>query len=107
MLGKAVFGKLNSKTRCLLPALQRCFLFLVMAQKPIPTTSFYASKSTEIRITNRGVVETKRFTAVEIPDGFDSEDEEDDDGDLHDPDDGDYNPLRDEYEEEIVDSNDY
>ena len=77
-----------------------------MAQKPIPTTSFYGSKSTEIRITNRGVVETKRFTAVEIPDGFDSEDEEDDDIDLHDPDDGDYNPLRDEYEEEIVDSND-
>ena len=51
-------------------------------------------------------METKRLTAVEIPDGFDSEDEEDDDTDLHDPDDCDYNPLRDEYEEEIVDSND-
>ena len=77
-----------------------------MAQKPIPTTSFYGSKSTEIRITNRGVVETKRLPAVDLPDGFDSEDEEDDDTDLHDPDDGDDNPLRNEYEEEIVDSND-
>ena len=50
--------------------------------KGIPTAFFYGSKSSHIRITNNGIMQEERKTAVFVPDGCSSDIEDECDGEI-------------------------